>query len=241
MNFHTKTLIAVLTAVLVSGVMWGQDHPLMKTPAPSPIVIPLHGGDYHDAFSNFDTGEVVYFDFAHNGHPFWMSWIQKGAPYGFLVLFRDEKGNPDPNWETDGNKIDSGRKMFGNLTRQTYIPEQDKPTADANGIHHPNGFLALRDFDDCRPEFRKGGKCLGVLNKEAAIWSQLRVWVDTDMTGDSSLGKLYTLDELGITEIGLKYVEENRQDRYGNKLAFKGAMIQNGKAVPIYDVYFRAR
>jgi hypothetical protein len=130
--------------------------------------------------------------------------------------------------------------MFGNLTKQSYDPEKDKGHLDANGIHHPNGFLALREFDECRPEYRKGGKCLGVLNDQAAIWSQLRVWVDTDMTGDSRFGKFYTLDELGITEIGLNYVEENRQDRYGNRLSFKGAMIQNGHAVPIYDVFFRA-
>ena len=228
-----------LTAYLNMGASFSQLCPALSAPAPSPIVIPLNGGDYHDAFSNFDAGEVVQFDFAGNGRPIWMSWIQKGAPYGFLVLFRDAKGNPDPNWQTNGNTIDSSRKMFGNLTRQTYDPTTMPSGSD--GMHHPNGFLALRVFDDCKPEFRKGGKCRGVLNSEAAVWSQLRVWVDTDMTGDSRFGQLLSLDQLGITEIKLSYVEENRRDRYGNKLAFKGAMIQHGQVVPIYDVYFRAQ
>jgi hypothetical protein len=86
-----------------------------------------------------------------------------------------------------------------------------------------------------------GGKCVGTLDKWAAVWPQLRVWVGPCFCGDSRFGKLYTLDELGITEIKLSYVEEKRQDRYGNKLSFKGAMIPKGNAVPIYDVYFRAR
>ena len=233
MKILLKPLLAVLAVVLVSGVMWGQAL------APSPIVIPLDGGDYADAFSDFDSGETVTFDFAGRGHPLIMSWIQKDAPYGFLVLFRDAKGNPDQNWQTDGNTIDSVHKMFGNLTRQDYDPATMPLGKD--GFHHPNGFLALQVFDDGRPEYRRGGKCKGVLDKDAPIWPQLRVWVDTCFCTDSRLGRLYTLDELGITEIKLKYVEESRRDRYGNKLSFKGAMIQNGKTVPIYDVYFRAR
>jgi hypothetical protein len=207
--------------------------------APSPIIIPLDGGDYSDAFTDADGSDVVYFDYSGNGRKVWMSWIQKGKPYGFLVLFRDAKGNPDPNWQTDGNKIDSIRKMFGNLTKQSYDPETMPLGKD--GLHHPNGFLALREFDKCAPEFRKGGACLGTLNNKAQIWSQMRVWVDTNMTADSSQGKLYTLDELGITEIELNYVEENREDRYGNKLAFKGAIVQRDHIVPIYDVFFRGK
>jgi len=229
-----KTTLLLVFALAVVAIC-----PALSAPAPSPIVIPLNGGDYSDAFSNFDANEVVKFDFAGRGHSLWMSWIAKGAPYGFLVLFRDAKGNPDPNWQTDGNTIDSSHKMFGNPTQQDYDPATMPLGKD--GFHHPNGFLALRLFDECRPEFRKGGKCLGVLNKEAAIWPQLRVWVDTCFCADSRYGKLYTLDDLGITEIKLNYVEEGREDRYGNKLSFKGAMVQNGKPVVIYDVYFRGK
>ncbi len=213
-----------------------QDCPALEAPAPSPIVIPLYGGDYSDAFTNFDAGETVTFDFAGRGHPLIMSWIQKDAPYGFLVLFRDKKGNPDPNKQANGGKIDSSHEMFGNLTQQPNFPKPPK-----GQYYHPNGFVALTEFDNCDPGFRKGGKCVGVLDKRADVWSQLRVWVDTCFCADSRLGRLYTLDELGITELKLKYVEEKRQDRYGNKLSFKGAMVQKGETVPIYDVYFRAR
>ena len=213
-----------------------QACPALEAPAPSPIVIPLYGGNYSDAFSDFDAGVTVTFDFAGRGHPLIMSWIQKDAPYGFLVLFRDKKGNPDPNKQANGGKIDSSHEMFGNLTQQPVFPKPPK-----GEFYHPNGFVALAQFDLCALEERKGGKCVGVLDKRAEVWSQLRVWVDTCFCADSRLGRLYTLDELGITEIKLKYVEESRRDRYGNKLSFKGAMTQNGKEVPIYDVYFGAR
>jgi hypothetical protein len=37
---------------------------------------PLDGGDYEDAFSNFDAGETVKFDFSGRGYPLMMRWIK---------------------------------------------------------------------------------------------------------------------------------------------------------------------
>jgi hypothetical protein len=52
---------------------------------------------------------------------------------------------------------------------------------------------------------------------------------------------MYTLDELGITEIGTSFVEEERRDRSGNQLRFKGYLKQGNAHVAIYDVFFRTK
>ncbi|WP_339774682.1 S8 family serine peptidase [uncultured Thalassospira sp.] len=43
----------------------------------------------------------------------------------------------------------------------------------------------------------------GKLTSEDARWSEFRVWRDLDQDGVSDAGEIYTLDELGITEINL--------------------------------------
>ncbi len=204
--------------------------------APSPIVIPLHGGGYEDAFTDFDAGDTVTFHLIEDpksAYP--MSWIAKDAPFGFLALDRNFNG-----------MIDNFRELFGNLTPQPLAPtilpngQRDYPKYEKLPGHPgytPNGFAALAYFD----RIDKGGNGNGVFDPGDSAWTQVKVWEDTCHCGISSEGKMHSLDELGITEIGLKFVEENRRDRYGNGLRFKGYMIQHGAHVSIYDVFFRTK
>jgi hypothetical protein len=194
-------------------------------------VIPLHGGGYVDAFTDFDAGDTVTFHLIEDPNSAYpMSWIAKGAPYGFLVLDRNLNG-----------LIDNLREMFGNLTPQPRAPVQSGqsqyPKLEGHKGYTPTGFGALAYFD----RTDKGGNGDGVISKADSIWPQLRVWEDTCHCGVSSAGKMYTLDELGITEIGTSFVEEERRDRSGNQLRFKGYLKQGNAHVAIYDVFFRTK
>jgi hypothetical protein len=227
---YTVVLILVLAACAIAS---AQDRP---PAAASPIVIPLHGGGYEDAFTNFDAGDTITFHLTEDpktAYP--MSWIARGAPYGFLALDRNFNG-----------LIDNFRELFGNLTSQPLAPtilpngQRDYPKYEKLPGHQgytPNGFAALAYFD----RVDKGGNGNGVFDPGDSAWTQVKVWEDTCHCGISSAGKMHSLDELGITEIGLKFVEENRHDQYGNGLRFKGYMIQHGAHVSIYDVFFRTK
>jgi len=196
----------------------------------SPIVIPLDGGGYDHAFTDFSAGDTVTFHITEDPHSAYpMSWIATGEHYGFLVLDRNFNGI-----------IDSFREMFGNYTHQPLPPRIDGTSpyghnAQTRHGYAPNGFAALAYFD----EVRHGGNGNGVLDPGDDIWEQIRVWEDTCHCGDSTKGTLYKLSDLGITEFALNYVEENRHDRYGNNLLFKSYMAQKGAHVSIYDVFFR--
>jgi hypothetical protein len=49
---------------------------------------------------------------------------------------------------------------------------------------------------------------------------------------------MYTLEDLGITEIGLSYKPNTRVDQYGNALNLCGYMLQKEARVEICDVVF---
>lgn len=201
-----------------SNPLWKWNHqyantcPYLTSPYPSPIVISLSGeSGLVDGFTSMVNG--VRFDFYGTGTPIQISWTAANSNIGFLVLDRNGDG-----------KIDSAKEMFGNITAQP--PSDD-----------PNGYLALAVFD--LPA--NGGNGNGIIDPNDDVWSKLRVWVDTSHTADSRLGKLYTLDELGIRSIGLKYVEERVVDQFGNTLRYKGTIDRDpafGNILFTHDVFF---
>lgn len=153
------------------------------------------------------------------------------------VKFRTQPGGPltqmswtDPKWRNgwlaldrngDGT-IDDFTELFGNLTPQ--------PPSDT-----PNGFLALAVFDDPR----KGGNGNGVIDPDDSVFRRLRVWIDTNHNGVSEPGELHTLQDLGISKIGLTYQETPRIDQFGNQFRFKGSVWEEGGAEKdiCYDVF----
>jgi hypothetical protein len=177
---------------------------------PSPIIIDLNG----NGFFLTDAAHGVFFDIKGNGMPMQIGWTTSGASNGFLAL---------PG--SDG-LVHNGKELFGNFTPQ--------PASD-----HPNGFLALAEYD--KPE--NGGNGDGVIDSRDAIYSSLRIWVDANHDGISQPEELHTLPEMGVFSVTLNYSLSMRTDEFGNVFRYKAKLNQDqhgesdvGKKV--YDVFF---
>jgi len=157
-------------------------------PGTSPIIIDVDG----HGFRLTDAGNGVSFDIRGDGHPIQIAWTASGAQNAFLAL-------PGPD-----ALVHNGKELFGNFTPQ---PQSA----------HPNGFLALAEFD--KPE--NGGNGDGVIDEHDAVFSQLRLWIDENHDGVSQQNELHALPELGIYSLSLSYFESRRKDEFGNQFRYK--------------------
>jgi len=140
--------------------------------------------------------------FDHDGDGFAEStgWIAPGS--GVLVLDADAD-----------NVLDDGQELFGDFTR---LP---------GGQLAANGFAALSQYDRNRD---------GIIDAQDEIWSSLKVAVwESDPRGNPVLGdpatamSLRTLDELGITAIGLDSTIVTATDGNGNTRTRSGTLTLN--------------
>ena len=161
----------------------------------------------------------VLFDMTGNGKRLQVGWTASGSLDAFLVLDRNGNG-----------VIDSGKELFGNFTAQPASP-------------NPNGFLALAEYD----KVENGGNGDGIIDEKDAIFSSLRLWVDTNHDGVSQATELFQLPTLGVYSISLNYKESRRKDRYGNVFRYRArinvtaAEEDVSKAGPVaYDVFLTA-
>lgn len=138
----------------------------------------------------------VVFDFFGDGNPIRISWTAANSTNGWLALDRNGNG-----------RIDSARELFGNVTEQPQSSD-------------PNGFLALAVFD--RVDY--GGNTNGVIDPGDAVWSKLRVWIDSNHDGVSQPEELHTLDEIGIHSISLRYTRSAYVDPNGNRFRYRGSL-----------------
>jgi hypothetical protein len=157
-------------------------------PTCSPIIVDTRG----EGFPLTSAQAGVMFDITGTGHPVQLAWTMLGAHDAFLAL-------PGP----DG-LVHNGTELFGNFTPQ---PQSA----------HPNGFLALAQYD--KPE--NGGNGDGVIDEKDAVFSRLRLWIDENHDGICQSGELHTLPELGVFSLGLKYVESRRTDDFGNQFRYR--------------------
>lgn len=155
------------------------------------------------------AGGVTY-DISGNGSPIQMSWTAPGAQNAFLCL-------PDGN-----GGCNTGKQLFGNFT-----PQPQTST--------PNGFAALAVYDTPA----NGGNGDGVIDAHDAIFSLLRLWIDSNHDGITQPNELFSLPQLGITFISLNYKWDQRTDQYGNVFRYRAQVgSTSGMGRMAYDVFF---
>ena len=153
----------------------------------------------HTGYSMTTPAAGVVFNILNDGVPLKLSWTAPSSTNAFLVLDRNGNGT-----------IDDGAELFGNMTPQPPVAQ-------------PNGFIALAEYD--KPA--NGGNGNHRIDTGDAIFSQLRLWQDSNHNGFSEANELHPLLELGIRAVDLDFKKSRWTDANGNRYLYRAK---------IYDV-----
>lgn len=158
----------------------------------SPIVIDMSG----DGFNLTNSAGGVRFDINSDNFQEQVAWTSANSDDVWLALDRNGNG-----------LIDDGTELFGNNTPQ--------PTPPSN--EQKNGFLALAVHD----KTTNGGNNDGQIDSRDSIFSQLKLWQDTNKNGISETIELRNLSASPIRTIELDYHESRRTDEHGNRFRYR--------------------
>jgi hypothetical protein len=176
----------------------------------SPIVIDLG----HDGINLGEKGVGVYFDINADGVRDHVQWVRPGGDEGFLAM--DRSGN---------GLVDDGSELFGVGTPMII-----------DGRNAPNGFVGLAQYD----ARQLGGNDDGLITEADAIWPQLRIWVDLNADGVSTVDEMRTLQSYGITALETIPKLHRYVDAAGNLIPYWAWALQRakpGRAIMV-DVFF---
>lgn len=120
-----------------------------------------------------------------------LGWTRPESDDAFLALDLNANG-----------LIDNGAELFGNFSVQ---PE---PAAGAER----NGFEALAVYDL---------NIDGRINSDDPVFSELRLWQDSNHNGISEPEELHPLDRLGLKTLFLNYRRSKRVDKHGNEFRYR--------------------
>lgn len=142
----------------------------------------------------------VEFDISGSGKRMRFSWIQ--ADDAFLTLDRNGNGT-----------VDNGKELFGAVTYQ--------PSGSGR-----NGFRALAIYD--MPN--NGGNQDGVIDYQDTVFTNLRLWLDSNHNGISEQNELHDLPSLNVINLDLDYRESRQTDSNGNAFRFRAKVRDVGGA-----------
>jgi hypothetical protein len=177
----------------------------------SPIVIDLG----QDGIELGKPGAGVFFDVNADGVSDHVQWVRAGGDEGFLAM--DRSGN---------GLVDNGAELFGVGTPLVL-----------DGRNAPNGFVGLAQYDTRE----LGGNDDGWITDADAIWPQLRIWLDANADGVSTIDEMRTLKSFGLTALETIPKVRKRVDEAGNVIPYWAWALQRGRAgrAAMVDVFFR--
>ena len=133
--------------------------------------------------------------------------------------------------QNDGEKVHTGWVTAGEGLL-VYDPDgSNSVTGDRDLVA---GFDALKELAG-----EVDGASSGTLSASDALWSKLKVWVDTTGTGDFHSDQLYTLGQLGITSINLNAANVERNSNGNTILADSSFTRSDGSSGDIAGVALR--